>query len=147
MEVRHGLVEGVDQGEGLPRVFLEMHRRFRIERLVIRKDHEGILVAEEEVGLARLHENAQVNQDGVRRDVRDGVANFLGKKALAVVLAIDEHRFRVFDEVPPLEGRRRKSPLVALQVDEEFVALEVVVDPHHLADEDGRKALLPFDRS
>lgn len=113
-----GLVEGIDQSKRLPRVFLEMHRRFRIERLVVRKDHEGILVAEEEVGLARLHENAQVNQDGVRRDVRDGVADFLGEKALAVVLAIDEHRLRVFDEVPPLKRRRRKSPLIALQVNE-----------------------------
>ena len=147
MEVRHGLVEGVDQSKRLPRVFLEMHRRFRIERLVVRKDHEGILIAEEEVGLARLHENAQVNQDGVRRDVRDGVADFLGEKALAVVLAIDEHRFRVFDEVTSLKRRRRKSPLVALQVDEELVAMKVVVDSHHLADEDSRKTLLPFDRS
>lgn len=142
-----GFVEGVDQSKRLPRIFLEMHRRFRIERLVIRKDHKGILVAEEEVSLARFHENAQVNQDGVRRDVRNGVADFLGEEALAVVLAIDEHHLGVLDEIPSFEGRWGEGPLVALQIDEQLVALEVVVDPHHLADEDSRKALLAFDRS
>lgn len=82
----------------------------RIEGLIDRGDHQGILIPHRPIGLARLEGDGEVDEQVIGMDVLDGLAELLGQQLLVGLLPEDAIFLGVFYGLHILleeEGRGR----------------------------------------